>query len=360
MIMQREILERLAREQGDPCVTISLNTHRTHPDNATDGLMIKNLCKEAAERLTEKYGRKAVATLIDKLAQIPAQIDVNYNLDSLHIFLSEKINEIIKSTWPATRNHVHIGKTFAVRPLIKAFNRSEEYYILLLSQSGTQLYMALNDAIVEEIEEEGFPFPENPNIIVSREKMSDGKQVDKMVKEYLNNVDKAVVRLHNKSGLNCVVISTESNYSKLMQVADKPKVYHGYANIDYNNTSRHKIAAQSWRLISELQKNRRTAAIDEMKEAVSQSKVLTDLQEIFRAAKEGRGDLLITHQSFAQPVMMKDEVTFELVDNPGTPGAIDDIVSNIAWEVVSKKGRAVFTEQDELKSLGKIALKLRY
>lgn len=358
--MQREILEKLAREQGDQCVTISLNTHRTHPDNATDGLLIKNMCKEAGERLTEKYGRKVIAPLLDKLAQIPDQIDINYNLDSLHIFLSANTSEIIKSTWPATRNHVHISQTFAVRPLIKAFNRSEEYYILVLSQSGTHLYMALNDAVVEEVGEEGFPFPENPNIIVSREKMSDGKQVDKMVKEYLNQVDKAVVRMHNKSGLYCVAISTESNYSRLMQVADKPKVYHGYANIDYNNTSQHKIAAQAWRLISELQKKRRTAAIDEMKEAVSQSKVLTDLQEIYRAAKEGRGDLLISHQSFAQPVIMKDEFAFELIDNSGAPGAIDDIVSNIAWEVVSKKGRAIFTEQDELKSLGKIALKLRY
>ncbi len=358
--MQREILERLAGEKSDQCVTISLNTHRTHPDNATDGLMIKNLCKEAGDRLTEKYGRKAVAPLLDKLAQIPDQIDINYNLNSLHIFLSPNTSEIIKSTWPAARNQVHIGQAFAVRPLIKAFNRSEEYYILALSQSGTQIYMALNDAIVEEIEEEGFPFPENPNIITSREKMSDAKQVDKMVKEYLNQVDKAVVRLHNKSGLHCVVICTESNYSKLMQVADKPKVYHGYANIDYNNTSRHKIAAQAWSLVSELQKKRRTTAIAEMKEAISQSKVLTDLQEIYRAAKEGRGDLLITHQSFAQPVIIKDDNSFELIDNPATPGAIDDIVSNIAWEVISKKGRAIFTEQDELKSLGKIVLKVRY
>jgi hypothetical protein len=42
------------------------------------------------------------------------------------------------------------------------------------------------------------------------------------------------------------------------------------------------------------------------------------------------------------------------------PGVIDDITSDIAWDVISKKGRAIFTTQEELKSLGDIALKVRY
>jgi hypothetical protein len=39
---------------------------------------------------------------------------------------------------------------------------------------------------------------------------------------------------------------------------------------------------------------------------------------------------------------------------------IGDITSDIAWNVISKKGRAIFTTQEELKSLGDIALKVRY
>ena len=58
--------------------------------------------------------------------------------------------------------------------------------------------------------------------------------------------------------------------------------------------------------------------------------------------------------------MMKDERTFDFIDDPTVPGAIDDIVSVIAWEVVAKGGRSVFTQQDQFKSLGKIALKPRY
>ena len=50
---------------------------------------------------------------------------------------------------------------------------------------------------------------------------------------------------------------------------------------------------------------------------------------------------------------MTGEYTFDLVDDATLPGAIDDITSLIAKEVISKNGRVIFTNQDEIKSLGK-------
>ena len=181
-----------------------------------------------------------------------------------------------------------------------------------------------------------------------------------MVREFLNKVDKALVKVHNETDLNCVVICTEDNYSRLQQVADKPSVYLGYKAIDYNNTATHQIVKQSWNTIEGLQQQRRKNAIEEMKEAVAQGKVLTDLQEIYQASIDGRGELLIVHQDFSQAVLMKDERTFDIIDDATTPNAIDDITSNIAWEVISKKGKVFFTTQDEIKDLGKIVLKTRY
>jgi hypothetical protein len=181
-----------------------------------------------------------------------------------------------------------------------------------------------------------------------------------MVREFLNKVDKAFVKVHNETGLECVVICTENNYSRLQQVADKPKAYLGYAPIDYNNTARHRIAAQAWEIIRSLQQQRRTKAINEMKGAIAQGKVLTDLQEIYRAAIDGRGDLLIVHRGFSQAVKMKDDRNFDLIDDATQPNTIDDITSNIAWEVLSKKGRVFFTLQEEIKDLGEIVLKTRY
>lgn len=358
--MLLETLNRLAQEKSNPCITISLNTHRTHPDNTNDKVLLKNLCKEAEDRLTKEYNKRIIVPLMEKLKQVQDEIDVNYNLDSLHIFISKDTKEIIKSTWPSQSNQVFISNSFVIRPLIKAFNRSEEYFILLLSQRGVHLYEALNDAIVEEIENDDFPFEENPYIYTNREQISDPKKVDNAVREFLNQVDKALVKVYNETGLHCVVICTEDNFSRLMQVADKPGVYIGYASINYNNTAKHFIASQSWEIIKELQKQRRKDAISEMIEAVSKSKVHTDLQDIYRAAKEGRGDLLIISESYAQPVKFTGDFSFKLVEEANQPGVVDDITNDIAWEVLSKKGRVVFINKEEMKEFGNIALKIRF
>lgn len=330
----RRLLQQLGNEENNPCVTISLNTHRTHPDNLQDQILLKNLLKEAEERMVNEFEKKAVAALLNKIKLVENEIDANYNLDSLHLFLSNDTQEVIKAPWPVRQNMVHIAQSFAVRPLIKAYSRNKEYLVMVLSQNSVNLYEAVNDGIIREITNDDFPFSENVQPIFYPEKTSDPKYVDDLIRKHFNRVDKALVKVHNDTDLNCVVVCTVDNYSLLTQVADKPTAYYGFVNIDYNKRAPHQIVQQTWSFIKSLQQHRKTEAINEVKEAVAHGTVLTDLQEIYQAAIDGRGDLLIVHNDFAQPVLMTGERTFDIIEEPSTPGAIDDITSNIAWEVL--------------------------
>ncbi len=356
----KEQLQKLAKEKNSPCVSISLNTHRTHPDNTQDDILLRNLLKEAENRVINEFGRKSVAPLLEKIRKVNEEIDVNHNLDSLHIYLSNSTQEVVRSSWKTEVNSVHISDGFALRPLIKNYTRNVNYLVMLLSQSGVRLFEAVNNDITGEVKNDDFPFSENKHNNTDPDRVSDARYLDDLVREFLNKVDKALVKVHNETDLKCVVIATEDNYSRLLQVADKPGVYLGYASIDYNRVETHHIAKQSWELVKEKEEHSRTEAVKEMQEAVAQGKVLTDLQEIYQAAIDGRGDLLIVHKDFSQAVVMKDERTFDLVDDAGKPNTIDDITSTIAWEVISKKGRVIFTSQDEIKKLGKVVLKTRY
>ena len=356
----KELLMKLGTEKNTPCVTISFNTHRTHPGNIQDKIILKNLLKEAEKRVVKEFGKKSNEVLIEKIAAVQNEVDINYNLDSLHLFLSNNTEEIVKLPWSISHNRVHVSNTFAIRSLIKIYNQSESYLVMVLSQGGVNLYEAINDGIIGEIINDDFPFPENSHNIFFPERKSDPVYVDDLIRKYFNRIDKSFVKVHNETGLSCIVVSTVDNYSLLIQVADKPEAYNGFVRIDYNRRAPHQIVQQTWKLIKSLQSERKAMAIKEMKEAVAQGKVVTDLQEIYQAAIDGRGDLLIIHQNFAQPVLMKTERTFDVIEDPKTRGAIDDITSNIAWEVLTKKGRTIFTTQDQIKDLGKIVLKTRY
>jgi hypothetical protein len=358
--MQRERLEKLVAETSNPCVTISLNTHRTHPENKQDAIALKKLCVEAEDRLVNEFGKKPIVQLLNKLMLIPSEINENHNLDSLHIFLSNTTKEIFKSTLPAKDDRIYISDSFALSPIIKSINRSIDYLILVVSQGGVKMFKVTNDSVVSEIQNDYFPFTENPHFNTESLKISDPKASDNMVREFLNKVDKAVVKMYYQTNYNCVVICTDDNYSRLLQVADKPGIYAGHANIDYNNQSSYQIAEQAWEIMKIQQTKREKSAIDEMKEAVGQKKAVTGLSEIYKAVKEGRGDLLLVQNDFSQAVKITGDASFELVDDATQPGAVDDITSEIAVEVISKKGRVVFTSLVEMKEFGDVALKTRY
>lgn len=356
----KEQLLKLSAERGNPCVTISLNTHRTHPDATQDTILLKNLLAEARERVVQEYGKRPVDALLTRIDQVASKVDANYNLDSLHLFLSNETEEIIRSNWPTSNGGVHISDRFAVRSLIKTLDRDEAYLIALISQSGVSLYEAIGGTIAREVRNGGFPFPENKHYNTFPDKGTDSKHLDDLVREYLNKVDKALVGACHQAGLGCAVICTGDNFSRLQQVADQPSIYLGHSAIDYNHTAPHQLAEQAWKVVQANQKQQRTEAIGEMKEAVAQGRVLTDLQEMYQAALDGNGDLLIVHRDFNQPVMMVDDRRFNLINDPKEKGAVEDITSNLAVEVLARKGRVVFTSQDEVKDLGEIALKTRY
>ena len=79
-------------------------------------------------------------------------------------------------------------------------------------------------------------------------------------------------------------------------------------------------------------------------------------QEIRRSS----GDLLLVHQDFSQAVLMTGDRTFDRTNDKTKAGAIDDITSKIAWEVLLKKGRVFFIADDEIRELGNMVLKTRY
>lgn len=347
--MHKNKLEKLACERSYPCVTISMNTHRTYPENLEDIKELGKLMVEARDHVVNEFGQLEVDILLEKIDTLDERIDINYNLDSLHIFLSGTTTEIVKSSWPMLKNTVSVAENFVIKPLIKDFNRFEEYFILVLSQSDVRLLKAINDVISEEIKDADFPF-----------KPSDGKQTDNQIGEFFNQIDKAMVKIYNQTEMNIVVVCTENNWSRLIHVADKPSIYFGPVSINQNGTPNNSLASEAWKIVIAIQEVNRARAIQEMQDANGEGKVITDLLEIFTAVKAGRGDLLITHDDYHQAVKMNGQYSFHTVEDLTLPGVIDDITSDLAWDVISKKGRAIFTDSEEFKSFGNIALKVRY
>lgn len=242
-------IQRLSKTSGQPCITFSMPTHRTHPENQQDAILLKNLLKEAHEKLVERYGKRDYPQTLHKLETAFDLVDIQHNLDSLHLYISEDEHEIMTLPAPMNTSEVIVGDHFDLQYLKEFSDSSKEYMILVLSQGGIHLYNAFNEHIIGEVRNDDFPISQNTHNITHADKASDPKQVDNAVKEYFNHADKAVQRTANASGLKVVVVGSPRNYEHLMSVADRKETYLGNSPINYNDISRKTLGEQSWEVI---------------------------------------------------------------------------------------------------------------
>ena len=138
-----------------PCLTITLPTHRTSPDNKQDPIRVKNLVTEGTNRLLGEFPKREVAPLIDRLNTLVDTIDYKYTLDGLLLVVNRDMAR--EYVLPFTLNErVVVDETFFTRDLVHALNRTRRYWVVALSEQATRLFAATREDL-EAITTGGFP-----------------------------------------------------------------------------------------------------------------------------------------------------------------------------------------------------------
>lgn len=241
----RKTIEKLANERGTGLVSISLNTHKTYPDYEQDEIALKNILKEAKLELDKEYHEMYSRVTVNALSNIVSEIDFTRLSNSLHLFVSTETVKIVQSELPIIKNMVFIGDHFKIDLLRQEEQLAENYLILHLNRADARLFQARNESIKSQILEFGFPFEE-----VEREgqiNKSDQKKMDNYIREFFNKVDKSTIKISQRENRKVVVISTKDNFGKLLQVADKPEIYHAHSNINYNKTTLHELGKTAFK-----------------------------------------------------------------------------------------------------------------
>lgn len=354
----KDVLKMIMGLEADPCVSIILNTHRTHPDHDRDPIVLKNMITEAEHRLTSDYDRKTVYTLMEKLDTLASTIDHRYNLDSLILFVSESLAEFVRLPL-AVKDRVVIDKTFAIRDLVRAGLESRDYFVLTISKQKARLIQAFNDKSVREIEGEGWPIL-NDTLYETDKQLLTTNRSDNLTSEFFNRVDKALQQQRHNRPLPVVVVCGQSNFPVFMDVTDNPEGIAGHLLRNRDDEAAHAIVKDAWTVMQQAGQQRKTEALASIDAAMGRQQIVTELNDIHRTIREGRGAVLYVEKHFTLPtVVAADE---SLVPQNGSPmhGAVDDIVDHWVEEVLRFKGSVVFLPQGSLTNYHGVALQIRY
>lgn len=153
----RETLNRLARHDGWPAISVYLPVHRAGAETQQDPIRLKNLLGRASEMLVTGGMRspEADALLADawKLQRDPAFWREGF--DGLALFIGPGVFETVRTS-RTLPERLRVGTRFLVRPLMPALAPDLRFYVLALSQNRVRLLEGTTEE-VRELDPTGVP-----------------------------------------------------------------------------------------------------------------------------------------------------------------------------------------------------------
>ncbi|MFA5667646.1 MAG: hypothetical protein WC967_00250 [Balneolaceae bacterium] len=342
------ILKELKNITSDNCVTIIMTTHRTKPDYLKDSLNLKNLIKEAENRLIADAGKKEATKIVEKLNKLADEIDHSLNLESLLLFVNEDVAEYTRLAIPV-KDRVVIDDNFATRDLLRAMHMETHYYVLVLSQGKVRLIEAVNDKVVKELDDP-FPLEFDPPQTANKEELSHSGRLTNLMLDFFKRVDKEVNKVRKTNPLPVLIAALDENYHNYVNVADKKdSIYDTFLNKNKIAEKDFTIVNSAWKIVQEHIIKRNNARIAELKEAVTANKFLSDTNEIWRGILAGRVQTLFIEQGLFQPAIIKDNQIIYVSDaQRNDKGVFDDIYDEMIEANLDFGGDVVFLPKGEL------------
>lgn len=354
----KKTLQTLKRIEGDPCVSILLRTHRTHPENAQDPINLKNLVTEAEERLLKDHDKRHVWPILERIKAAVDSVDHSTNLEGLCVFANADMAEVVKLPVEVT-DRVILDHNFATRDLMRALQSSAHYYILTVSGHKSRLIQAYgNDVVVEYGAQHIFPI-ENRMYSTHADQRAQAGVEENLMKEFCNRVDKAMQEVHAVHPLPIIVAGDERNTRFMLEVADNKAWYVGTIIGSPDDLKARELAEKAHAEVQRQRAERESRALEEVARAQSAGKLLDDVGDIHRALLEGRGDTLYVESGHFQPAMIEGDVV-TLKNDPTAPGVMDDIIDEMAENTLKDGGHVVFLPAGSLEKYRKVCLVTRY
>lgn len=355
------ILKELKGKQGACCVTLMMKTHRTRPDNEKDKIRLHGMLQDVEKRLHSDYEVRFARSVMENLQKAANAVDHNYNQEGLVIFANENDVANYARVPFELENRVVIDPTFATRPLVRAAQQDAAYYALVISREKARLLEAYNDKVKAEIKG-AFPIENDTLYSTQPHKLSMAKGTDRLIEEFFNRVDKAVVNQLNKRPLPLLLVTEERNYYYYRKIADKREHIIGHLNKNRMDEKAGHIIQDAWPIVRDYNQKKNEERIQELRQAVNTGQFMSDFNDIWSAIRMGRGRTLFIEEGLFQPAIITADDRLELVDEDRTTdkGVIDDIIDDMIEENLRYGGDNVFLSEGELDDFQGLALVTRY
>jgi len=374
-IFTKNELKTLALSRANPSVSIYLPTHQVTTEFRQDSLRLKNLLRQAEEKLSEGGMRSPTAKTIlepaeKKLSQI---LFWRGQKDGLAIFLTSEMSQFYQLPLEVPELVV-VSERFHLKPLLPLIGNSA-FYILALSQNEVRLLQAsqysvseinLDEAVTSLAEAMKYDEPEKQLQFHTVKQRATGERVGMFhghgvgiddtktnIQRFCQQLDGDLHDILRDEQAPLVVAGVEYLTSIFLQVSSYPNLLPESISGNPEALSPEELQRQAWPLIEPYFTKSRQKAEALYQEMNGTGRTSHNLQEIVPAAYHGRVEYLFVATD-RQEWGIYDSERNELQYFPQAKPGAEDLLDAAAIQTMMNGG-AVFTWAPEAVPDGSLA-----
>ncbi|MBD0306463.1 MAG: hypothetical protein ICV76_07930 [Nitrospiraceae bacterium] len=379
--MNREDLKTLLSPQQRPCVSIFLPTHRAGREIRQDSIRLKNLIRDAEDRLSEGGLRgpdakdllKAAHALVDDAAFW------RHQSDGLVLFLAPDLFRVYRL--PITFNElVVVADRFHVKPLLPFFTEDTRFYILALSHHERRLLqctrqtvgrMDLPEAPERMTDTPGYEKPETQlqlqaiappgqsgSGIVHGHGSSTDASADDLLR-YFRQIEKAVQNVLKDEQAPLVLAGVEYLLPLYRQVNTYHRLMDEGLTGNQEGARDEELQQRGWELIEPVLQKARDEAAGQLQQAVNTGRGSDKLLEVAPAAAQGRVALLFVPVGVQQWGRFDERTQTVQVHHEEEAGD-EDLINLCVIQTILHGGKVYAVSPHEMPTDGAAAAVFRY
>jgi hypothetical protein len=371
----------LLKPGSSPCITIYMPTSRCFPDNVQDTLRFKNLVSMAEEEGTASVGKREIEPLIERLRVFQEEHEFwNHTLDGLAVFVAPGYFRVLRLQQPVLEQ-VHVSDVFFVKPLIRIFQMSGRFQVLVLTKNAIRLYEGSRQRIDEIEPASGVPKTLTdalgteitpPHITVAsyggvgqgssmRHGHTSRKDEEELDEErYFRAVDHAVTEHHSKpSGLPLILAALPQHQSLFRSINHNPGLLEDGISVDPGLLEPDILRDKALEVLEPHMQREIDHYVARYEESVSKSLGSDNLFDITEAALSGNVSVLLLDEQSVYPGgidQAKGNISFSMT----TKGNEHDVLEDLAVTVMGKGGDVLVLPSEKIPSASGVAAIFRH
>ena len=382
-LLTKELVQELLSTEQNPCLSLYMPTHRTHPENQQDPIRFKNLVKQMEESLLQKYSGNEVKEQLEPFHKLAEDGEFwNHTLDGLAVFGATGLLKVV-GLRQSVEELAMVADSFHTKPLRKYLQSVDRYHVLGLSLQGIRLFegnrhsleevelnaetpKTITEALGDELTDKHSTVASYGGVGGESTSMHHGhggskEEAEIDAKRFFRVIADAVYENYSKpTGWPLILAALTEHHNLFQKVSKNPFLLPKGIAINPASVSTDKLIELAWKIMEPAYLLKLDKLAERFGQAQANGKGSDDYKEVAVAAVEGRVDTLIVEADRIIAARVTNLVTGNTQKKDISNPNVDDLLDDMGELVTKMGGEVMVLPAVKMPSLTGLAAIYRY